>query len=71
MVVNLGSIRLTGYGQLNTKEFILNYEDVDKLNLLSDAGEGSTAFCVDTGQLYIKHEGIWKEVKKNEQSGTL
>lgn len=66
MAVDLGSIRLTGYGQLNTKEFILNYEDVDKLNLLSDTGEGSTAFCVDTGQLYIKHEGIWKEVQADE-----
>ena len=62
MAVDLGSIRLTGYGQLNTKEFILNYEDVDKLDLLSDTGEGSTAFCVDTGQLFIKHENEWKEV---------
>ena len=44
-MADLGSIRLIGYGQLNTKEFILNYEDVDKLNLLSDTGEGSTAFC--------------------------
>lgn len=66
MVVNLGSIRLTGYGQLNTKEFILNYEDVDKLDLLSDAGEGSTALCVDTGQLFIKHESEWKEVQADE-----
>ena len=66
MAVDLGSIRLTGYGQLRTKEFILNYEDVDKLDLLSDTGEGSTAFCVDTGQLYIKHEGIWKEVQSDE-----
>ena len=65
-MADLGSIRLTGYGQLRTKEFILNYEDVDKLNLLSDTGEGSTAFCVDTGQLYIKHEGIWKEVQSDE-----
>lgn len=62
MAVDLGSIRLTGYGQLRTKEFILNYEDVDKLNLLSDTAEGSTAFCVDTGQLFIKHENEWKEV---------
>ena len=61
-MADLGSIRLTGYGQLNTKEFILNYEDVDKLNLLDDTGEGSTAFCVDTGQLFIKHENEWKEV---------
>lgn len=61
-MADLGSIRLTGYGQLRTKEFILNYEDVDKLNLLSDTGEGSTAFCVDTGQLFIKHENKWKEV---------
>ncbi len=63
-MADLGSIRLTGYGQLNTKEFILNYEDVDKLNLLDDTGEGSTAFCVDTGQLFIKHENEWKEVQR-------
>lgn len=61
-MADLGSIRLTGYGQLRTKEFILNYEDMDKLDLLSDTGEGSTAFCVDTGQLFIKHENEWKEV---------
>ena len=61
-MADLGSIRLTGYGQLNTKEFILNYEDADKLDLLRDTGEGSTAFCVDTGQLFIKHENEWKEV---------
>ena len=66
MAVDLGSIRLTGYGQLNTKEFILNYEDVDKLNLCDLAGEGSTAFCVDTGQFYIKHENTWKEVQADE-----
>ena len=35
-MADLGSIRLTGYGQLNTKEFILNYEDADKLDLLRD-----------------------------------
>ena len=61
-MADLGSIRLTGYGQLNIKEFILNYEDADKLDLLRDTGEGSTAFCVDTGQLFIKHENEWKEV---------
>ena len=66
MAVDLGSIRLTGYGQLNTKEFILNYEDVNKLNLLDNTGEGSTAFCVDTGQLFIKHESEWKEVQSDE-----
>ena len=65
-MADLGSIRLTGYGQLNTKKFILNYEDVNKLNLLDDTGEGSTAFCVDTGQLYIKHENTWKEVQADE-----
>ena len=65
-MADLGSIRLTGYGQLNTKEFILNYEDVNKLNLLDDTGEGSTAFCVDTGQFYIKHENTWKEVQSDE-----
>ena len=61
-MADLGSIRLTGYGQLNKKEYILNFEDVDKLSLINDTGDGSTAFCVDTGQLFIKHENEWKEV---------
>ena len=61
-MAHLVSIRLTGCVKYRTKEFILNYEDVDKLNLCDLAGEGSTAFCVDTGQLFIKHENEWKEV---------
>lgn len=58
----LGSIRFTGYRQGNKKEYILKSEDVNKLSLIENAGVGSTAFCFDTGQLYIKHDDTWHEV---------
>ena len=48
-MADLGSIRFTGYGQMNKKEYILKSEDVSKLSLLEGVGNGSTALCVDTG----------------------
>lgn len=65
-MANLGSIRFTGYGQMNKKEYILKSEDVSKLSLLEGAGNGSTALCVDTGQLYIFHDSTWYEVGADE-----
>lgn len=70
-MADLRSIRLTGYGQLNTKELILNYGDVNKLDLFSDTGEGSTAFCADTSQLFIKHENEWKNVVVEIEEGLM
>ena len=66
---SLGSIRFTGYGQMNKKEYILKSEDVNKLSLIENAGVGSTAFCFDTGQLYITHDNTWYEVSvSNDES---
>lgn len=65
-MADLGSIRFTGYGQMNKKEYILKSEDVSKLSLLEGVGNGSTALCVDTGQLYIFHDSTWYEVGADE-----
>ncbi len=63
-----GSIRLTAYEQMDKKEYILLSEDVDKLDMIvtENVGDGSTAFCVDTGQLYILHDRTWYEVSADE-----
>ena len=66
MANELGSIRFTGYKQRNKKEYILFSADVNKLSLIENAGVGSTAFCIDTGQLYILHDGTWYEVGADE-----
>ena len=65
-MADLGSIRFVGYGQMNKKEYILKSEDVSKLSLLEGVGNSSTALCVDTGQLYILHDGTWYEVGADE-----
>ena len=58
--VDLGSIELR---KNDTREYLLNSTDVDKLNLLKKAEDGSIALCTDTGELYIKHNGEWKKQK--------
>lgn len=60
---DFGSIRLTTPEQSYIKDYILNTEDVPKLDLITNAGDGSLAYCVDTAKLYIKHIGKWNEVK--------
>ena len=60
---DFGSIRLTTPEQSHVKSYILNSEDVPKLELITNAGDGSLAYCVDTGEMYIKHIGKWNEVK--------
>lgn len=42
------------------KEYILNSADVEKLDLITNAGAGSTAMCTDNGVLYIKHLDTWE-----------
>ena len=56
---DFGSIRLTSSKGKSNKEYILNSEDLEKLNLIQNAGQGSTALCVDTKELYIKHLNGW------------
>ena len=60
-MADLGSIRFVGYGQMNKKEYIFFSADVEKLSLIENAGTGSTAFCIDTEKLYIKHDSTWYE----------
>ncbi len=44
------------------REYILKSSDVDKLQLISDAADGSNAFCLDTNELYVLHMGEWIKV---------
>ena len=57
----IGSIRLTGYEQMNKKEYTLLSEDADRLDevVTENVGNGSTAYCVDTRELYVLHLGTW------------
>ena len=59
---NFGSIRLVRTCKNNVREYLLNSADVSKLNSIYNANDGSTAYCVDTGELYIKHIDEWKKV---------
>ena len=60
-MADLGSIRFTGYRQGNKKEYIFFSAAVEKLSLIENAGTGSTAFCIDTEKLYIKHDSTQYE----------
>lgn len=62
-VPDFGSIRCTDLkGGVNFKgknEYILKSADVSKLDLITNASDGSTAICVDTADLYILHMEGW------------
>lgn len=62
---NFGSIRRTISRYNNRNEYLLKFEDVEKLNLLvqyNGAYDGSTAYCSDTADLYLLHMGEWIKV---------
>lgn len=59
---DLGSIRQTGANARNVKEYILNSADAEKLSKIDNAADGSTAFCVDTSELYILHMHEWVKI---------
>lgn len=59
---DFGSIRLVTAEQSYVKNYILNSSDTSKLDLITNAGDGSIAYCIDTSQLYIKHLNKWNEV---------
>lgn len=61
-VPDFGSIRQVRVYRDNVREYLLNSADVPKLNSIKNANDGSTAYCVDTGDLYIKHINEWKKV---------
>ena len=58
--VDLGSIELR---KNDTREYLLDSTDVDKLDSIKKAPDGSTALCTDTSELYIKHNGKCKTQK--------
>lgn len=54
-----GSIRLTKMRHNNVNDYILKSADISKLSSITNAAEGSTALCTDTGDLHILHVGEW------------
>lgn len=61
-VPDFGSIRLTAQRHNNINDYITLSADVSKLNEITNAAEGSTALCTDTGDLYILHVGEWAKL---------
>ena len=47
-------------------EYGLNAEDVEKLDGITNAAPGSTAFCVDTCDLYVLMNDAWAKVGGDE-----
>lgn len=58
-VPDFGSIRLTAQRHNNVNDYIVLSTDISKLTFITNAAEGSTALCTDTGDLYILHVGNW------------
>ena len=58
-VPDFGSIRMTKQCYNNVNDYIVLSSDISKLNNITNAAEGSTALCTDTGDLYILHMGEW------------
>ncbi|MGN0532509.1 MAG: hypothetical protein ACI4IN_06910 [Eubacterium sp.] len=63
---DLGSIVMTKVECVGIKqcrrEYLLNSADKDKLQQITNAADGSTAYCTDTGDLYLLHLGVWAKV---------
>ena len=58
-VPDFGSIRMTSQRHNNVNDYIALSADISKLDDITNAAEGSTALCTDTGELYILHVGKW------------
>lgn len=61
-VPDFGSIRMTAQRHNNVNDYIVLSTDVSKLDDITNAAEGSTALCTDTGDLYILHVGEWVKI---------
>lgn len=66
-VPDFGSTRLTKKRYNNVNDYILKSADLSKLALITNAAEGSTALCTDTGDLYILHVGEWVKIGGDEE----
>lgn len=58
-VPDFGSIRMTAQRHNNVNDYITLSTDISKLDSITNAADGSTALCTDTGDLYILHVGEW------------
>ena len=58
-VPDFGSIRMTAQRYNNVNDYIVLSTDISKLTFITNAAEGSTALCTDTGDLFILHVGDW------------
>lgn len=58
-VPDFGSIRMTAQRHNNVNDYIVLSADISKLDSITNAVDGSTALCTDTGDLYILHMGEW------------
>lgn len=58
-VPDFGSIRMTSQRHNNVNDYIVLSTDISKLDSITNAVDGSTALCTDTGDLYILHVGEW------------
>ena len=71
-VPDFGSIycsRLRGGATFKgVNEYGLNAEDVEKLDLITNAAYGSTAFCVDTCDIYVLMNDGWAMVGGDESA---
>ena len=59
---DFGSIRMTSRRYDGKNEYLLKSADVGKLDLITNATDGSTAYCTDTGDLFLLHLGEWSKV---------
>lgn len=58
-VIDMGSVKYLEEYPNHRRDYILKSIDVEKLNNINNAGEGSAAYCTDTGDLYMLHMGEW------------
>lgn len=61
---DFGSIRMTSHRRSgkSKNEYLLQSADVSRLDSITNAADGSTAYCTDTGELYLLHLGLWTKV---------
>lgn len=64
---DFGSIALVSPKQVPVKSYRLLDTDVGKLNLITNARDGSDALT-DKGRLFVKLSGVWTEVTEDDES---
>lgn len=61
---DFGSIRLSEKDCFGKNEYLLKSADAAKLNMITNASDGATAYCTDTGELYLLYLNKWERVGK-------